>query len=184
MIAWRLDVPVRLLMEAKMSEPKWIRRWKFSIAPKPVLPGVWRKEEGGFVVRGRTKDPRTGRTREVLKVVACTEPADALKELRLALGEIRAGNAAPMQSQIRFCDWSVSLLERKIVRGEIRSAATIEKWKHTLRDHLIPHFGTLFMNQIRRADIEHWKDTVARRLETRVGPKSPPLPIPERKQGE
>ncbi len=164
-----------------MSEPKWICRWKYWIAPKPLLPGVWRKKDGGFVIRGRVNDPRTNRKREVLKSIKCTDPADALKELHLALDEIRAGTAAAAPSQSPFCVWSVSLLDRKIARGEIRSAATIEKWNLGLRDHLIPFFGALYMDQIRRADIEGWKDHVAARLTTRSGPKQAPSPPPARK---
>jgi hypothetical protein len=66
------DVQVRLqttLEDIMEKDGKWIMRWKYAIAPTPVKPGVWRRREGGFLVRGRAVDRRTGKLREVLKPV-------------------------------------------------------------------------------------------------------------------
>lgn len=158
---------------------QWIQRWHYTIAPRPVLPGVWRRKEGGFLIRGRATDPRTSKTREVLRAVDCDRPAAALAVLHEELARVRRGTTASAPSRTRFCDYSVSLMDRKIVRGEIRSKATIERWRYTLREHLMPHFGEMWMDEIRRADVEAWKDTVAARLETRAGPR--PLAPPRAK---
>src|SRR5581483_4853196 len=56
---------VRLHMEATMKRVEWINRYNYWIAPKPTMPGVWRRKEGGYFVRGRAVDPRTGKKREV-----------------------------------------------------------------------------------------------------------------------
>lgn len=160
-------------------EQQWIQRWHYTIAARPVLPGVWRRKEGGYLIRGRAKDPRTSKTREVLRALDCDSPAAALAALHDELARIRRGATAPAPSKTRFATYAVSLLERKIVRGEIRSKATIERWNNTLEEHLIPHFGALFVDEIRRADVEAWKDQVAARLETRAGPRPPAPPRPK-----
>ena len=58
-------------------ETKWVNRWGSWITPAPVKPGVFRRKEGGFLVRGRTTDRRTGKMKEVrLNLVG----VDALRE--------------------------------------------------------------------------------------------------------
>jgi len=54
-------------------------------------------------------------------------------------------------------DYSVSLLEKKVMEGDIRSLKGREKWGHVLRLHLIPEFGDFYVDQIRRSDVEAWK---------------------------
>ena len=44
----RLNVPVRLPLATKLTEPKWIWRWKSIIPPRAALSGNWRKRDGGF----------------------------------------------------------------------------------------------------------------------------------------
>ena len=48
-----------------MTEQKWKRRWNSWLAPNPSKPGVWRRKEGGFLVRGRAVNARTGKIKEV-----------------------------------------------------------------------------------------------------------------------
>ena len=49
-----------------------IKRWNSWIAPTKIR-GIWRVEEGGFLVRGRTKDPTTGKAKEVRKVLLSSQ---------------------------------------------------------------------------------------------------------------
>ena len=44
---------------------------------RPVLPGVWRRKDGGFLVRGKVTDPRTGKKHQVLKPLDVLTPLDA-----------------------------------------------------------------------------------------------------------
>ena len=135
-----------------MSE-KWIVRWRSWIAPRPSRPGVWRRKEGGFLVRGRAMDSRTGTMREVRMTLLDVEDAGRAYE---ALRRVRSGTAAE-ERKIRFSDFAVWLLERKIATGEIKSAKTRERWGDALENHLIPAFGATFVDEIRRADVEAWK---------------------------
>ena len=47
----------------------------------PVLPGVWERKEGGHVVRARVKDPATGHTKELFKVLPNANATAALQWL-------------------------------------------------------------------------------------------------------
>jgi len=148
-------------MEAMMSRPKWMLRWNSWIAPKPSKPGVWRRKEGGFVVRGRTKDPRTGKLEEVRMVLADVRDANtAYRILHEELDKVSRGELPEVSTQRSFADYSVSLLERKVKLNDIKSAKTRERWAGTLKLHLIPFFGSFWMDQIRRATILAWKEEV------------------------
>ena len=62
-----------------------------AIAPKPSRPGVWRLRGGGYLVRGRATDFRTGKQREILRTVKDTDAAGAYRLLQDELDEVRSG---------------------------------------------------------------------------------------------
>jgi integrase len=154
------------MRKANTKETKWIKKWNSWICPTKV-PGVWSRQEGGFLVRGRTKEPTTGKPKEVRKVLHVETEATALKWLEDELAKVRKGVVSLPKSKTRFCDFAVSLLEEKITLRDIKSARGRERWVFTLR-HLIggtenvKGFGEMFIDQIRPAHIEEWKLGVAR----------------------
>jgi integrase len=152
-------------MEAK-KEPKWVKKWNSWIAAKPSKPGVWRRKEGGFLIRGRAVDPRTGKKKEVRKILQDVDAAGAYRALDEELGKVRRGGRTQIE-KTRFDAYAVSLLERKVATGEIKSAKTREKWGDVLEHHLFPAFGHLLIDQIRRADVEAWKGMIGQVVQSR-----------------
>ncbi len=148
---------------------EWVKRWRDTIATTPDLPGVYRRLDGGFHIRGRATDPRTGKLREVNRVLAeCKRARDAALELAADLAKIREGGATRPLEMPRFADWAVTVLERKIAGGAIVAASGRETWDWALRVHLIPVFGELFVDKLTREDVERWKeDMLAPRTHTK-----------------
>lgn len=152
-------------MSTKHNETPWIKRWNSWISPTK-LPGVWKVREGGFLVRGRTKDPATGKDKEIRKALDVESEATALKWLEEELGKIRRGESAALPQKMRFADYAISLAERKLTTKEIKSARGRERWKYTL-EHLIGGtgevigFGELFLDEIRPTHIEAWRAGIA-----------------------
>ena len=140
-------------------EAKWVLRWKYWIAPKPVKPGVWRMKEGGYYIRGRATDPRTGRLREISKPLPDADAASAYATLQSELEKVRSGAVASTKTS--FGEYAVSLMERKIRSGEIQSAKTREQWGDILELHLVPAFGRVPIMDLRRHMVESWKDEIA-----------------------
>ena len=138
------------------KKEKWKRRWRSWIAPKPSKPGVWRRKDGGFLVRGRAVNPRTGKLCEVKLTLENVDAVGAFQRLQEELRKVRAGQVTRVERQ-RFDDFAVSLLEKKVMEGDIRSLKGREKWGHVLRLHLVPEFGDFYVDQIRRSDVEGWK---------------------------
>lgn len=162
MLASTRDGQVRPPTEVRMSS--WTHRWRYVMSEAPVLPGVWQLKGGGFFVRARVLDPRRNKVREICGPVRdAATPADALVWLEREKEKVRVG-ASGQPIRIKFGDYATSLLERKIQNGDINSAKTREKWGDTLELHLFGFFGDLPMDELRRRDVEEWKDEVAAKL--------------------
>lgn len=148
---------------------KWIYRWNDVIWSENELPGVYRRKAGGFHVRGRATDPRTGRIREVNNTLPeCRRARDASLILASKLDAIRTGASGPARSKMpSFATYAVELLDRKINEGTIRSPFTKLKWKWALESLLIPAFGPLLIDQIEPADIEAWKAKMAIKIKAK-----------------
>lgn len=146
-------------MGASKFGPAWVQRWGDWISAKPETPGVWRRRDGGFRVRGRTVDPKTGKLRGVNRALPdCRRAREASTLLEAELESIRAAAAPPMSSaRPRFEDWAVTVFERKIASGAILSARGRDKWESVLRVHLLPVFGGHFVDKLTREDIERLK---------------------------
>ncbi len=153
-----------------MSKEKWKKQWGHFVQPTR-LQGVWRRKEGGVLVRGRALCPRTGKLKEVKRLLDDVDESDAFMFLKRELDKIRVGAEEKTATRTRFADYAVSLVERKILTGDIKSAKTKEMWGYTLEHHLIPVFGSFYVDALRRADVEQWKASVGRMI--RVGEYSP-----------
>lgn len=143
----------------------WVHRWKYEMEATPTKPGVWKMKEGGHYVRGRATDPRTGRMHAVSTPLHEMTAAQAYAELQQRLDEIRAGRSQAAQPRTRFAEFAASLLERKVLRNEIRSAKTRLTWRTALEGHLLPAFGEVYMDALTRHDIEEWMDDQARKVQ-------------------
>lgn len=155
---------MRLLQEAKLKKIEWVNRWNYWIAPDPVKPGVWRRKEGGYFVRGRAVDPRTGKTREVQRALPEMESAAAYGWLQEELSKVRRGGDESSPQRMRWSAFAVSCLERRIATRKIKSAKNRIVWGSVLKTHLIPAFGDYYVDQLRFADFERWQLATAAKI--------------------
>jgi integrase len=147
-------------------ETKWVKRWDSWIAQAPVKPGVFRRKEGGFLVRGRVTDPRTGKQKEVRLNLSGVDALDAYNRLQDELAMVRDGlRPKGPAKRIRFTEFAASLFEHKLKTGRVKSAKSRQKWESVIRLHLAPVFGDLFVDAIRRTDIKTWKESMGEMIE-------------------
>ncbi len=149
---------------------EWVERWRDVVATEPDLPGVWRRQQGGFRVRGRAIDPRTAKMREVNWALPNISKArDAFSWLQAELEKIRSGVVAEQPSTApRFELFAELVFKRKQDLGKIRSAAGRAKWRSVLDKHLIPEFGPLLMDQFRSIDVKNWQSRIAAKIKADV----------------
>lgn len=152
---------------------RWVKRWDDVIDPKPVAPGIYRRKAGGFRIRGRAIDPRTGCMREVRRGLPDARRVhDAAAILAAELGKIRNADKTAVGTPLpRFADYAAAVFESKVTDGRIQSAAGREKWRVILSAHLLPAFGAFYVDKLTPADIEAWKEPLGARI--RAGKASP-----------
>lgn len=155
------------------QKTEWILMNNVWVSKEPVLPGVWRRKEGGHVVRGRATDSKTGKQKQVFRAFPEADAQTALKWLRDEQARIRKGvDDSPERPRQRFAEFAASLFEHKVKVRDIKSGAGRNKWAFTL-EHLIagttgpksgahvPGFGDYFVDKIETADVELWKERMA-----------------------
>ena len=136
---------------------KWMTRWGYEMAVRPIRPGIYRLKSGGYYVRSRVTDRKTGKRREVSAVLYDAKtPTEAQKELDALVVAARAELRGMAPSRQLWSDFAVSLLEERVAKRIIESAATLERWQDALDDYLIPAFGYLPTIEVTRARIDNW----------------------------
>ena len=152
---------------------KWVHRFDTVIAEKAVKDGVWRRKDGGFVIRARIRDPRTGKDREIRRVLPHATLEEALAQLTEEKQKIIEGDTPVAIPKIRFRDYARALFEKKFQTGQIRSASSRLRWTTVLKVHLNPRLGDLYMSELRRSDLLSLHEHLSRLMTTgRYAPHS------------
>lgn len=157
-------------MRKKKNENEWKLVRGTWLSRQPVLPGVWRRREGGHVVRGRAKEITTGRMKEIWKVLPEADAATALKWVKDEQARLRVGVRSAALPRTRFAEFAASLFEHKVAVGDIRSGSGRSKWADVL-EHLISGttgksgrhvegFGEVFVEMITTEHIDQWKEGI------------------------
>ncbi|MBK9032066.1 MAG: hypothetical protein IPL61_12205 [Myxococcales bacterium] len=129
---------------------------------------MWRRRDGGYHVRARVKDPRTGQMKEINRALADVAKArDAFAWLQTELERARAGTPEAGATAPPFHTFAADVFERKLALGKIRSASGRAKWEAILKHHLVPAFGEIFMDQLRPQDVKAWQARMAGKIKAR-----------------
>lgn len=139
----------------------WVTRWRYEIATKPVRKGIWRLRQGGFLLRTRATDPRSGKEISLMRILrdASLEEAQRLRDqMKSDARDLARGRKRP--SRTLWSEYAASLFEAKVVENKLKSAKTRELWATTLK-RLVPAFGHFYVDELRYADIVEWRSQVA-----------------------
>ncbi len=136
----------------------WTKKWGYEMAKKRSAPGVFRLKSGGFFVRARVTDV-TGKRSEVTAVLHDVKTVREAQQRRDQLvDDARAEASGQIRTLMPWSEYAASLVERRVRKGSIKSAATRDWWAGTLAV-LIPAFGRLPATDVRRVHIQAWLDT-------------------------
>ncbi len=140
---------------------KWVTRWKYEMSAKALRRGIWALKEGGYFLRTRVVDPRSGKVVElqrVLRDVTLTQAEREKYRLRCDAQDLVSGRR---QTPMLWSTYAASLFESKVNEGKIQSAKGREKWATTLR-RLIPAIGHFYVDELRLAHLIAWRNELAR----------------------
>ena len=150
----------------KATKQEWKNVKGSWISVRPVSPGIWRRKEGGHVVRARAVDPATGRTREVWKALRNADKDAAQRWWLETKARISASTLPDRSPRMRFAEFAAQLFEDKVKAGDIKSAAGRNKWVYTLK-HLVSAFGAHYMDRLHAEHVAAWRRAQAERVATK-----------------
>jgi hypothetical protein len=153
----------KISMRFSEASGPWTIRWRYEMAVKPTRRGIWRLKKGGFFVRARVTDPRTGKEHQISRTLTgerltVRDALHAQDELRCEARERLAGR---IRSLPLWSEYAASLLEAKVAEGKLKSGKSRERWANSLA-RLIPAFGHFGVDELRYADVVAWRDQVSR----------------------
>lgn len=149
-------------MHSSEEKSRWILRWRYLMEPTP-RPGIWRLKDGGYFIRVRVTDPRTGRRYQCARALRGANVTiwDALRVRDQLRHEGRERVEGRTRSLPLWSEYAASLFEAKVAEGKLTSSKSRERWGNVLK-RLIPVFGRLHVDELRTADVIAWRDQVAR----------------------
>jgi hypothetical protein len=149
-------------MPSSEVKNRWVRRWRYTMAPTS-RPGIWRLKDGGYFVRVRVTDRRTGRRVQCARVLRGVGVTmwDAIRVRDELRREGRDRVEGKIQSMLLWSEFAASLFEAKVAEGKLKSSKSLERWANVLK-RLLPAFGRIRVDELRTVDIVAWRDQVAR----------------------
>lgn len=133
---------------------KWITRWKYEIADKPTRPGIYRLKTGGYLVRCKVTNPRSGARVELMRALRDVTLSQAVQELEAIRSEEHDRVRGKTRQRVLWSDFAVSLMAERKASGKLASAATLDWWRVSLEHYLLPEFGHLMVDEIDR--VQHF----------------------------
>lgn len=126
---------------------------------KPTrYPGVYRVDNTTYFIRAKGTDPRTGKTKEVAKLLEGVSAQEAA-QTRSELVEVLK-NPVEQTKKVRVTDFARSWIESKALRLD---ATTITTYVSALDGHILPALGDYYYDAITSQDVQKWIDRAVMR---------------------
>ena len=117
-------------------------------------PGVYRMDEKTYWIRAKATDPRTGKSKEVAKLLEGVTIQQAAQQ-RAELVEATKKPIAEAQ-HMRVGDYARSWIESKALRLD---PSTVQTYTDALEDHILPALGDYYYDQLMSTDVQKWIDS-------------------------
>ena len=119
------------------------------VGEKTKYPGVTKLEPKVFRVRGAYRDPRTGKRKEVTKILKGVTARQASKKL----AELLETAHVDAVERKRVSDFAKSWIESK---SATVTTGTAVRYATALEKHVLPGLGDLFCDELRGHDVQLW----------------------------
>jgi len=141
---------------------QWVMISGYEVAKKRARPAIYRLKSGGYLIRGRVTNAKTGRRDWIIRVLHGSSIEEAQRTLDDLKEQARTLGLGKTPSSTLFCDFAVAVWEHKEAAGEIKGASPT-KWKHSL-PHLIRAFGALECRELTYEHIMNWHKDIGLRI--------------------
>jgi integrase len=141
---------------AKMQPGIWSTAVRREVKRATRYPGVWIVGENEYRIRGKKKCLKTGKTREVDRVLSptTTPPANSAAEAARVRGEL-LDETEESAERMRLGDFATSWLDELSKGIEL---STTDRYATALELHIVPALGEHYLDKITHQDIVDWRD--------------------------
>lgn len=116
-------------------------------------PGVKKLGNKKYRVRGKAIDPRTGKSKEVDRVLNNVTAQQAARKREELLDEVRA--AGQTNQRMRVGEYAQLWMKSKALKLD---SATANHYAAVLERHILPAFGEFYYDALTRHDVQAWVD--------------------------
>lgn len=140
---------------------EFVTRWKTKVSKKPVRPGIYRLEAGGFLVVAKVTDPKAPKGKDprvfVSEVVPGTvQEAQSRRDALVVEKRLELTGLSPKRQLFNFCVASrVSL--KCLAAGTVKSAKGKQTLESIVRVHLFPFFKGKFCDEVTVSVMDAWR---------------------------
>ncbi|MCB9629762.1 MAG: site-specific integrase [Sandaracinaceae bacterium] len=144
----------------RIAVPPWSSTTRTSSSSgRRVLPGIWKLNTTDFIVRAQPIDPRTGKKKNVRRVLTDASLNDAvlLRDQLMRQPDVEPSRETRRERLGEFATW---WLDHKVGRGDIEPS-TVDRYQ-TVIGHLTLRLRDTYLDCVTPTDIEEWIVTATR----------------------
>lgn len=123
-----------------------------------IYPGVHRVSETSYRVRGKVRNPKTGKTLPLDKIVEATNAYDASNQRAQLLLELQSEVPTVTVERLRLEAFAKSWMRSRLPKLK---KATRALYASILDNHVTPSLGEYYVDAITTDDLVDWRDKMA-----------------------
>jgi integrase len=123
-------------------------------------PGVFKIDEMNYRIRAVGTDPRTGKRRQVERVLEGVTAPEAARQRAQLQAEIKVGSVGVDGGRRRVGDYAKSWIESK-ARGI--DAGTADRYVTSLERHILPVIGDYYFDALTSMAVQEWLNGASRK---------------------
>lgn len=116
-------------------------------------PGIIRVDDNTYRVRAKVTDPRTGRTKEIDRLIVGVSAREAAEQRAVLIKESQL--PAAVATRQRVGEFAQSWMKSKLLKLD---PATSRTYADALDNHILPALGDLFYDAVTPMDVQKWVD--------------------------
>lgn len=136
-----------------MGRPETERFFLVKTKTPTRYPGVFRLDQATYWIRAKVVDPRTGKPREIDRVLDGVTAHEAAQKRDSLINEIKE----PIEhaQKLRVGEFARSWIESKTLKLDSSTART---YADALENHILPALGDLYYDVLTQRDVQRWID--------------------------
>jgi integrase len=116
-------------------------------------PGVFRLDQATYWIRAKVVDPRTGKHKEIDRILDGVTAHEAAQKRDALINEIK--QSVQHSKKVRVGEFAKSWIESKTLKLDSTTART---YADALENHILPALGNYYYDTLTTTDVQRWID--------------------------